>query len=108
MFELTFPNAGRRVIAREVGDLSTEDAIEAARDFASKGLQVSEAGVDRFEGLVLLIGNVAWRFQTPKCSYSGLGVQTTAEILELFGFGTKAEILQTISSKLQSRYFFSK
>jgi len=105
-YELTFPKTGRRFVVKEVGDLKTEEAIEAARSFHTQGAVVNEAGVDRFEGLVLLINDTAWRFQTPKCSYGGLGVQTTAEILELFGFGTKAEILKIISNKQQSRYFF--
>ena len=108
MFELTFPETGRTIKANEAGDTSSFDALVIAKELKAKGLVVIHAGVDRFEGLVLVGSRRAWRFKNAICSFDGTGPQTTAEILELFGFGKKADTMKVISNQNQSRYFFKR
>jgi len=106
MFKLEFPDIGRRIQPYEAGDKSSFEALVIAKDLHAKGLRVSHAGVDRFEGLVLVGAHEAWRFKNAICSFNGTGPQTSAEILELFGFGTKATIMKVITNPHKSRYFY--
>ena len=106
MFELAFPSLGRSVPAYEANDKDSTEALAIAKELHAKGLTVSHVGVDRFEGLVLVGSQEAWRFQHAICSFGGEGPQTTAEILELFGFGTKANIMKVISNRTKSRFYF--
>jgi len=106
MFELTFPDTGRVVKATEAGDTSSFDAVTIAKELKAKGLVIDHAGVDRLEGLVLVASRRAWRFKNAICGYGGNGPQATAEILELFGFGKKADIMRIIDDRNKSRHFF--
>ena len=106
MFELMFPDIGRRVQAYEADDKSSFEAVDIAKELHGKGLVVSLAGVDRFEGLVLAGPQEAWRFKHAICSFNGTGPKASAEILELFGFGNRVKILKVISNPHQSRYFY--
>lgn len=78
------------------GDQSTFQAIEITYRLISEGLDFSTARVDRQNGLLLLGESGNWYFTTPLCGYGGAGPDATAEILELLGFGTKAEILAQV------------
>ena len=87
-------------------DDSTEEALTAAHDLIERRfgpLVCITAIVDRFDGLVLVFGqSVAstwpgWHFRTATCGYVGSGPIASARILELFGFGTYAEIFALIS-----------
>ena len=108
MFELVFPDLGRSIQAYEADDKDSMEALVIAKKLHAKGIVVSHVGVDRFEGLVLVGTQEAWRFKHAICGFGGTGPQTTAEILELFGFGTKAGIMKVISDPHKSRHFFAK
>ena len=72
-------------------------AIVSAQTLLSQRRSFSRAVVDRFDGLVLVGPEGNWHFNTPLCGYVGESPMTTAAILELFGFGKKETIYQTIS-----------
>lgn len=96
MARVRLGNFNRTFDAREVGDLDTYQAVEAAKGLRSSGFQFSEAFVDRTDGLIIVGRDGSWHFTTTICGYGGTGPMATAEILELFGFGVKADILKDI------------
>lgn len=90
---VTLRNHGESMIANEVGDTYTDEAIDKARELHAQGVTFTRAYVDRFDGLVLLGPQEdAWHFQTTLCGYAGTGPTTTARILELFEFGTVQDL----------------
>lgn len=103
-------------------DTYTGEAIEIAKVVKEKyGDRVYRAEIDRFDGLILYwmdeldyeMGSSSeprgWHFVTPICGYTGSGPTASAEILEMFGFGPKDELLQQINFGDNQAYFtFSK
>ncbi|MGB3945514.1 MAG: hypothetical protein WBK76_01610 [Candidatus Saccharimonadales bacterium] len=100
MAQIALRNHGFSVEAREVEDLDTEEALKHATQLYADGVRFTQAYVDRFDGLVLQTqnGEIAYHYRTPLCGYDGSGPTSTAVILELFGFGTRAEIMDRIST----------
>lgn len=103
-------------------DKWTGEALKIARSLKEQhGDHVYRAEVDRFDGLIIY-----WRsraefelgspsearghhFVTPICGYTGSGPIATAQILEIFGFGTKDDLLEQINFGGDHAYFtFSK
>ena len=103
-------------------DTYTGDALQLAAEVASRyGDRIYRAEVDRIDGLIVYWMNEfdycasdgseprGWHFVTPICGYTGSGPIATAEILEMFGFGPKNELLQQINFGDNQAYFtFSK
>ena len=89
----------------EANDRDTYEAEKFAKKLHSDGERFTGAVVSRFSGLTLLSRTKRVHFKTPLCGYSGTGPQTTATILELFGFGGRAEILKRISTGGDSASF---
>jgi len=98
MTRVTLRNSGRTFNVTPVSDKSTGEAIAQAKTIIAKGGTFSEAVVDRFDGLVVVGQGTTWHFNTAICGYVGEGPTTTATILELFGFGKKAKILERINT----------
>lgn len=100
MARIILRNHGITVEAAEVNDTSTQEALEHATELYGSGARFEQALVDRFDGLVLLgeTADKSYRYRTPLCGYDGTGPMTTAVILELFEFGTRAEIMANIST----------
>lgn len=87
---------------QEVGDRDSFEAKRLAQELHSAGFQPRSARVERNDGLALLSGamdpsTAGHHFRHAICGYNGTGPIITAEILELFGFGTKADLLERIS-----------
>ncbi len=113
--------------ATTVGVLKGEDTYTgealriAAKVHERYGSRVYRAEVDRFDGLILYwmdevdfelgtgLEPRGWHFVTPICGYTGSGPMAAAEILEMFGFGPKDEMLEQINFGDNQAYFtFSK
>lgn len=93
---VTLRNHGITVEAEEVGDTYTERALEFATKLHDDGTTFDKALVDRFDRLVLTGPSGSYHFGTPLCGYGGTGPMTTLIILELFGFGSSAELASKI------------
>ena len=103
-------------------DKYTGDALRIARNLKEQyGDRVYRAEIDRFDGLIIYwqnegdfelnpIGDArGHHFVTPICGYMGSGPMASAQILELFGFGSKDEMLKQIHFGDNHAYFtFSK
>lgn len=102
-------------------DTYTGEALKIAAEVKERcGDRVHQAEVDRFDGLILYWMDEAafemsaaslrgWHFVTPICGYGGTGPHATAEILEMFGFGRKEELIEQINFGDDHAYFtFSK
>jgi hypothetical protein len=101
-------------------DTYTGEALAIAREIHEQyGSRVYRAEIDRFDGLILYWTDEydyaggeeprGWHFVTPICGYTGSGPIATAEILEMFGFGQKNELLEQINFGDNQAYFtFSK
>jgi hypothetical protein len=98
-------------------DTRTDEALEAAQELVDTfGAHICIAAtIDRFDGLVLVFEQPnastwpGWHFATPTCGYNGGGPTTAVEILTLFGFGERDEILARISTGGKSaNYPFTK
>ena len=94
---ITLRNSGRSFTAREAGDLSTSQAIAKAEELRAQKKYFTDAYVDRTDGLVLIGREGNWHFASANCGYDGWGTKTSAEILEMFGFGEKEALLQKIA-----------
>lgn len=99
-------------------DTYTGDAIRIATSVHERyGNRVYRAEIDRRDGLILYwmseldfeAGDGSeprgWHFVTPICGYTGSGPIASAEILEMFGFGHKEELLQQINFGEHLAYF---
>lgn len=102
-------------------DTYTGEALAIAKEVHDRyGSRVYRAEIDRFDGLILYWADEynyeagsaeprGWHFVTPICGYTGSGPIATAEILEMFGFGQKNELLEQINFGDNQAYFtFSK
>lgn len=92
-------------MTEEVGDRSTDEALEKAEQLMIRGVTFNRADVDRFGGLFLYGPDGTWHFRTPLCGYGGTGPHATADILAIFGFGDHKEILQRISHGGDAAHF---
>jgi len=91
-------NSGRLFNVTEAQDLSTSEAVVTAMVLLAQRKSFKEAVVDRFDGLVLIGPDGNWHFASALCGYWGTSPAATAEILEIFGFGKKDSIFQSIYS----------
>lgn len=87
---------------QEIGDRDSFEAKRLAEQLRSTGFKPRSARVERNDGLVLLSGTMdpttpGHRFRHAVCGFNGTGPIITAEILELFGFGAKADLLDRLS-----------
>ena len=103
-------------------DKWTGEALEIARSLKEQhGDHVYRAEVDRIDGLIIYWQTQAdfelnpmgetrgHHFVTPLCGYTGSGPIATAQILEIFGFGNKDDLLKQINFGGENAYFtFSK
>lgn len=92
-------------------DRSSNEAEKLARELHDNvgSDACTHAVVDRFDGLVLYFelpsGSVAQHFRCALAGYGGTGPSVSAAILELFGFGKKREIFESISRGGDEAYF---
>lgn len=91
-------NSGKTFNAIKAFDKSSYAAVASAKELLVQRKSFSSATVDRFDGLVLVGPDGNWHFATALCGYRGSGPMATAEILELFGFGKKDDILWLITN----------
>lgn len=86
----------------EAGDRDSFEAKRLAEQLRASGFRPRSARVERNDGLALLGGTMepstpGHHFRHAVCGFNGTGPIITAEILELFGFGTKADLLDRLS-----------
>lgn len=103
--EMTVTLGNHTIHGVELGtDTYTDMALAHAREFQSRFGNVTDAIVDRFDGLVVYYDTMrvaagqvrGCHFVTAICGYSGSGPITASMILELFGFGDQRELLEQI------------
>lgn len=98
MQQVRLRNSGKTFNVIKAFDNSSYAALASAKALLVQRKSFSSATVDRFDGLVLVGPDGNWHFATALCGYGGSGPMATAEILELFGFGEKDYIFQTIAT----------
>lgn len=95
--QVTLRNHGIAIDAVSVGDTYTGQALEFARSLQERGATFDKALIDRFDGLVIQGAGGSYHFTTPICGYGGTGPRTSAQILEMFQFGSIDSIMDRIS-----------
>lgn len=86
----------------EVGDRDSFEAKLLATQLHATGFRAQSARVERTDGLVLLCGTMSpstpgRHFRHAITGYDGTGPRITAEILEIFGFGDMASLMDRLS-----------
>jgi len=99
----------------EGSDRSGEEAESFARELYDKigSNDCSDAIVDRIDGLVLIFrlpggGVSTHHFRSATAGFLGGGSITAARILELFGFGAKADLLDQVATGGETAQFVFK
>ena len=94
----------------EANDASTQEADAFASTMLSEREHMTEAIIDRFDGLVIFDPALAlreecdheddrtgFRLRTPICGYEGSGPMMSAVILAAYGFGDVSELYARIN-----------
>lgn len=89
-------------------DTSTNEAEARAREIIEmidlEADRPIEIHIDRFDGMLILCDVVSpvsgFHFRSALCGYTGVGTQTAATIMKLFGFDqfTHAEVIEMINT----------
>ena len=90
-------------------DRDTLEALANARALKASGHEFTAAFVHRFDGLVLIEGEVTntatgHHFRTPLCGYEGTGPRATVEILEMFDFDNEVTLYDALLRKPSCKF----